>query len=141
MVCTIDERSVDLHVERNATTDFFRLLSSCPVLLLHDLALCQNFFDLLVLSDFSKTFLSLLDESKSERREADLSDSSVVQDLCVGILSVDEIRNVQLQEQFSSLLIVVVDSKMVDLEQVGSNLQPCLAIVFDVRDESGDCGS
>lgn len=97
MVRTVNERSINLHVEGNTSLNFILFLLISLLYYSSVLALSKQLLDSLVLSDLTETILGLLNKSESESSKADLSHSSVVKNLSGDILSLDKLLYVSLE--------------------------------------------
>jgi len=72
------------------------------------------------LHNIDEYLMALFNESQAESSEANLSDSSVVENLTSDVLQVNALTDVGLEEELSSLVVAPVESMMEGL------LQSCL---------------
>lgn len=72
---------------------------------------------------FNQDFVSFLDSASSEESKSDLSEGSVVIDLVVNVLQVDDMAHVGFHEQVLRFFDFVVESVMVNLVECSLDSQ------------------
>ena len=61
--------------------------------------------------------MAFLNQTEAESRQADLSDSSVVEDLAADVLQMDALTHMRLQQKLASFMEAAMEPVMVDLAE------------------------
>lgn len=90
---------------------------------------------LCVRGDLEKNLVGFLSAPESERRHANLSVGSVVENLKVNRLVHDELAHVCLHQQVFRLTVAVVEGQVVDLIKDGADLHSWISASLDLAHE------
>lgn len=138
-VNALKQLEVDVHVEGQLALLLQALLlgRNLAVSLHHD-TLSEQLLLAAAAADLLQGVLSIVDEALAEGAETDLDEGSVVQDLALDVEAGDSLLQVRHEHHVTSLVVVIVQSKEVDLGEQSSGTEDALAVGVKVGAEDVD---
>lgn len=137
-VNALKQLEVDVHVEGQLALAFQTLLLGRDSgVTLHDDTLGKKLLLAAAATDLTKSVLGLVDEASAEGTETDLNKGAVEEDLGADVESGDVFSQMRHEHQITGLVVLVVQSKEVDLAEHGASAGNAIAVFEQVVADRG----